>query len=630
MSILHRIRVQLGLGGNPAGPRFVICRDYQIRTPFPQYDGRRPFRILNYLENRRLLKQGMLRRPRPVSLKRLLQVHDPLYVQSLQEPQAMEKVLGYRLDAAAQDNFLAFQRLVCGGTLKAARNALKRHDIAVNLGGGLHHAARDSGSGFCIFNDVALAINHVRELGHDFPILVIDLDLHDGDGTRAIFADNPTVHTFSIHNKDLGQVKAVASTSIALGTDVDDKTYLATVREHLPRVAADFQPGLVFYLAGSDPCVDDRLGDWRITSEGMLQRDRMVMELVRPRPKQVDIPTVILLAGGYGPTAWRHGAAFFSWLLTGDSRLDIPLEMELPLDHYRRLARHMKHPGLLPHEESAPAGDRHGDWGLTESDLGGAGGGVASANTGSDLFLGLYSRHGLELVLEETGLIPRLKKRGLTQLGLQLDLADPLGHTLRIVSGHRHPVVVMEIKLRVAYKESTEKGLQRHDLLVVEWLLLQDARPTGQSADSTAGRPLLPGQQHQGMGLLRDMAAVLIVATEKLALEGLVFTPSHYHMARLARPQGRFGDPVAEARYLAIEKAVRGMRLREASTAVVGGQIRDVRTGEVVVWEPRKMIIPVASTMQAEFHGDAYRAAVTRAGEAFDFRVADQRSVNPE
>ncbi|MCB1184095.1 histone deacetylase [bacterium] len=616
MNLTCLVRRLFGLRPDPPGPRFIIGRGYQLDVPTPVYDSRRPFRILSYLESRGLLRRGMLRRPRPVSLDRLRQVHDPAYVASLQDPAAMEAILGFRLDAAAQDAFLAFQRLVCGGTLLAARSAVARGEVAVNLGGGLHHAARDRGSGFCVFNDVAVAVRNLREAGHDFPVLVIDLDLHDGDGTRALFAGDATVHTLSIHNETLGDAGGPTDTVVALGGGVDDRTYLDAVTEHVPRAVAACRPGLVFYLAGSDPGVDDRLGDWRITMEGMLARDRFVMDLLRPR-RGPAVPTVVLLAGGYGPTAWRHGAAFFSWLLSGDSRLDIPLEMELPVDHYRRLARLMRHPGLLPGESGDDAGaggaGADDDWGLSEADLGGAAApGPAAAGRG--LFLGLYSRHGLELLLEESGLLANLKAAGHRKLGLEVDLDDPLGHTVRIVSGRREPVALLEVKLRV--------GPAAHDphrtYLVVEWLLLQDPRP---GADAPA-RDLLPGQERGGTGLLRDMAAVLVVAAERLGAAGVVFTPSHYHLARLARGIARFPVAADEARYLACERALRELRLAEAAAAMDAGMVVDAKTGESVGWEPKPMVIPVEPALQDELHGEGFRAEVTRAGSGLDYRRA--------
>ena len=437
------MKAWLTSGGRPPGPRFVIHERYQIDISFAEYDSRRPFRILSYLRKRHLLRRGMLLRPRPVSLNLLQRVHDHDYIRSLENPGALEPILGMPLDLKAQDRFLCFQRMICGGTLKSAHNALKRSDVAVNLGGGLHHAGRDKGSGFCVFNDVAVAIAFLRDRGHDIPILVVDLDLHDGDGTREIFATDPTVHTFSIHNRDLGEKRAVASTSIALGTDVNDDLYLAAIREHLPRVFQSFEPGLVFYLAGSDPNVDDRLGDWRISLEGMLERDRFVMNLVRPVGAPNPVPTVILLAGGYGPMAWRHWAGFFSWLLSGSSKLDIPLELELPVDHYRKLARLMKHPGLMRDEmpSSGTSGgndrapDPDNDWGLNDHDLGGAG------FLPDTRFLGVYSRHGIELALEESGLMERLRQRGFRALRVAIDLDDPMGHTLRIQAGETDPQV---------------------------------------------------------------------------------------------------------------------------------------------------------------------------------------------
>jgi acetoin utilization deacetylase AcuC-like enzyme len=596
--------------GGPPGPRFIIHERYQIDIPFREYDSRRPFRILSYLRKRRLLKRGMLLKPRSVSLSRLQRVHDPDYLRSLEDPGALEPVLGFPLDLVDQDRFLCFQRMICGGTLKAAHNALKRDEVAVNLGGGLHHAERDRGAGFCVFNDVAVAIAFLRDEGFDRPILVIDLDLHDGDGTREIFAADPSVHTFSIHNQDLGEGRAIESTSLALGTEVDDETYLQAIRDHLPGVFDSFKPGLVFYLAGSDPSVDDRMGDWRISLESMLERDRFVMNLVRPPASPDKLPVVILLAGGYGPMAWRHGAGFFSWLLSGSSKLDVPLELELPVDHYRKLSRLMKHRDLLDTDPPAESSDRKrpdpaDDWGLNEKDLGGAG---VNPDT---RFLGIYSRHGIELALEESGLLERLRARGFQALQVAINLDDPMGHQLAIRAGKVDPQTVMEMKLRV-----NRRLLPGRALLSVEWMLIQDTRSSFELS-----RPLLPGQKFPGLGLLRDTAAVLVVVCERRDLDGLVFTPTHFHLARLALPMGMFADPVHQARMLALQRAVRNLRLKEAAEAVENGLVVDAETGHEVGWVPSPMIIPVSGPLREYFGSEEFEREVAQAGQGFRFRL---------
>lgn len=612
--MLDRMLQALGLGDPRKGTRFIIHKRYQLDLPFPQYDARRPFRILQYLETRRLLRRGMLIRPRPVSLRRLGFVHGSAYLHSLENPGAIEPILGFPVDPVAQDRFLCFQRLMCGGTWRAAGAAVHRRTVMVNLGGGLHHAEADRGSGFCVFNDVAIAIASLRRRGFDKPILVVDLDLHDGDGTRSIFADDPTVHTFSIHNKDLGDTEARESTSIALGPDVEDTTYLTAIREHLPAVFARFRPGLVFYLAGSDPGVGDKLGDWRISLEGMLARDRMVTEMVRPpagdfRP----IPTVILLAGGYGPAAWRHGAAYFSWLLSGRSELDIPVEMELPVDHYRRLTRLMNRagrgpaPGEAAQATSPSAADD--DWGLREEEFGGIG------PVRDTLFLGALSRHGIELALEELGLMDRLRGLGFEDMMVTIDLDDPLGHTLRISTGEDPALAIFEVRLRI------DRALkQGFGFLVVEWLLIQDARSSFEMS-----RPLLPGQKHPGLGLLRDTAAVLYVVCERLGLDGLAFTPSHFHMASLAQPQGVFPDPVSQARFEAFQRATRGLRFGEASRAVDGGRIRDTASGAPAVWIPDLMILPVSPALKEHVASPGFRRSVAAEAERFRFAPVGPR-----
>jgi len=597
--MLGKIKDLLRPGPRVPGPRFVIHRNYQLETSFAQYDARRPFRILSYLRKRRLLRRGTLRRPRPANITQLELAHTKSYLRSMEEAGALKPILGFDLDAATQEKFLNFQRLVCGGTLRAARIAWRRQDVAVNLGGGFHHASENHGSGFCVFNDVAMAINALRAKGVDCPVLVVDLDLHDGDGTRTIFADDETVHTFSIHNKDLGSTQAAASTSVALGTDIDDQTYLAALDEHLPPVIENFQPGLVFYLSGSDPFIDDKLGDWRISLEGLLQRDKTVMALTAGRPR------VILLAGGYGPRAWRHGAAFFSWLLSGNSSLDIPLELELPVDHYRRLTGLMKqHRGLMMPEEQASTQDN--DWGLTEDDLGPAG------RPAETRFLGLLSTYAVEMAVEEYGLLPRLRRLGFKDLNLSVDLSDPLGHTLRIKTAGLEPLVVFETRLRI--DRDSYHGL---NLLSVEWLLIQDTRSRFE-----IDRPLLPGQKYPGLGLLRDTVAVLVVMCERLDLDGLIFTPSHFHLAAMARPLGMSFDPQKEGQFQALRELFKNVRLKEASVLVETAGVLDEETGRALKWEPSAMIVPVAVGQKAYFESKEYLDQVQQAKELCQFRLA--------
>jgi hypothetical protein len=287
--------------------------------------------------------------------------------------------------------------------------------------------------------------------------------------------------------------------------------------------------------------------------------------------------------------------------------------LELPVDHYRKLARLMKHPGLQPDEKpsSTPSGanditpEPDNDWGLSEHDLGGAG---VMPDT---RFLGVYSRHGIELALEESGLMGRLRQRGFRALRVTIDLDDPMGHTLRIQSGESDPLVVLEMKLRVNRK--MEPG--RH-FLSVEWLLIQNARSTFKLS-----RQPLPGQKFPGLGLLRDTVAVLIVVCERMDLDGLIFTPTHFHLARMAQPMACFVDPTHQARLSAMLHAVRGLRLEEAARAVENGMVVDDITGEPVCWAPSPMVVPVAVSLKKYFGSTEYESLVAAASRNFLFRL---------
>jgi acetoin utilization deacetylase AcuC-like enzyme len=182
------------------------------------------------------------------------------------------------------------------GTLTAARIAL--HDgIAVNLAGGTHHAFEDRGEGYCVLNDVAIA---ARCLQRDFwvqRIAVIDCDVHQGNGTAAIFAGDPDMFTFSIHGANNYPFhKVPGHLDIALPDRTADEAYLRALEPAVARILAEFRPGLIFYQAGVDPHERDRLGRLALTHAGLLHRDALVLGACR----DANVPVVVTLGGGYG------------------------------------------------------------------------------------------------------------------------------------------------------------------------------------------------------------------------------------------------------------------------------------------------------------------------------------------
>ncbi|MDQ2665292.1 MAG: histone deacetylase [Gemmatimonadota bacterium] len=187
-------------------------------------------------------------------------------------------------------------RRAVGGTLQASRHALG-HGVAMNLAGGTHHAFADHGEGFCVFNDVAIAIRSLQRSGLIARAAVVDLDVHQGNGTHAILGADPSVYTFSMHggkNYPFHKVQGTLDIELADGTGDDD--YLDALTLALPRVLTDAAPDIVFYIAGADPHEGDALGRLALTFDGLLHRDRYVLAQCR----EVGIPVAVVIGGGYG------------------------------------------------------------------------------------------------------------------------------------------------------------------------------------------------------------------------------------------------------------------------------------------------------------------------------------------
>ena len=587
---LRRLRRVVGA---PA-PWFVHHAGYRMGLPGVSVDPLRAHRILAFLLDEGLASSRDVSAPIPVSLNRLGHVHTERYLESLDRADSLEPVVGFTVSDEERQKLIDDQRLVVGGTIHATRLALKTGRIAINLAGGYHHAWPDHGQAFCVFNDVAVAIARLRRKKFHERVLVIDLDLHDGNGTRAAFADDPSVFTFSIHNRHWDPVDAVADLSVALGSDVNDQQYLAALQAELPAVLADHRPGLVFYIAGADPAADDKLGDWNISPEAMLERDRYVIQQVGgPRP---ETPLVVLLGGGYGDRAWRHSARFFAWLVSGESR-DPNAALDAVVRMFRRIDLETPRPG-------EGSGD---DWTLEEDDVGLPG---LAASTESR-FLGVLSKHAVELSLERFGILNKIRSRGFRHPAVRLEATPPLGHTLRIVGGADGGELLME--QRVSRNRSALPGME---LLYAEWLLLQDPRST---FDESRGP--LPGQRHPGLGLMREIVAWWLVLCERLKLDGLLFVPSHYYMASLGRRHLRFLHPEDEAAFEAFQDALAGIGLSEASRAVDAGRVVDRKTGAVATWPAAMMVLPVGEALGTRTAGLSYQAALKKARAGTKYRL---------
>lgn len=253
-------------------------------------------RLMTYLLEDNVVTPAQIHRPELAPAAWLEQAHTPAYV---------EAVLGLKLDAAAERRLglpvtpevVRRARAANGGTILTARLALE-HGLACNTAGGSHHAFADHGSGFCVFNDVAVAARVLLAEARIERVLVIDLDVHQGDGTAAICADDPRIHTFSMHCRtNFPLRKQTSDLDMALDADLEDDTYLALLAEQLPGLLEEGRPDLVFFNAGVDPHVDDRLGRLALTERGLWRRERLVLETCLG----AGVPVAGVIGGGYAP-----------------------------------------------------------------------------------------------------------------------------------------------------------------------------------------------------------------------------------------------------------------------------------------------------------------------------------------
>ena len=226
--------------------------------------------------------------------KDLLRVHTRTYLDKLKYGKlSFEEILTLELPYSKE--LAEGSMLCCGGTIRACESAIE-DGLGIHLGGGFHHAFPDHGEGFCVLNDIAVGIMKVTKEDRIKKALIIDCDLHQGNGTAHIFQSDKNVFTFSIHQENnYPFYKPKSDMDIGLSDRAKDKEYLMRLEEHIPKIISDFKPEFIMYVAGADPYEHDQIGNLALTIDGLKKRDFFIYT----QAKNYQIPVAVVLAGGY-------------------------------------------------------------------------------------------------------------------------------------------------------------------------------------------------------------------------------------------------------------------------------------------------------------------------------------------
>ena len=272
----------------------VWCPEYEVDIGDHVFPVEKYRLIKQRLEASGALAMADLRTPEPARVEDVLRVHTRSYWTKIAEG-ALTPDEEHLLELPFSPQLREASLLCAGGTTLASHLAIS-HGRSVHLGGGFHHAFADHGEGFCLLNDVAIAAATLIEAQEVDRILIVDLDVHHGNGTASIFTEEARVFTFSMHHQwNYPAVKPPGDLDVALDDGVGDEEYIRLLREHLLSILEGHQPQLIVYLAGADPYEADQLGGLALSVEGLRERDEFVLNTAA----EAGVAVAVTLAGGY-------------------------------------------------------------------------------------------------------------------------------------------------------------------------------------------------------------------------------------------------------------------------------------------------------------------------------------------
>jgi len=544
------------------------------RLPFATPHGlniRRPEEVLYFFLKHKIVSLGKVRTPKPISYASLARIHTSDYLHSLSQPGALCRIFAVDSNELMEAELLQSLRLACGGTLEAAQWSLKTKWAALNLLGGFHHAAPSRGAGFCVFNDLSVAIAELRAQGFEGPVNVLDLDAHPPDGTAQCLKSFEGIWIGSLSVSHWGEIPGVDETLLPEGCD--DKTYLEALKEMLERMPL---AELNFILAGGDVLADDKLGQMALSLSGVRKRDLMVASKLSKRA------SVWLPSGGYGPNAWKAFAGTGLALAYGSPQ-PIPRNFNPMAERFRALAQTEKkeHKSL---RESIQ---------LRDADVG-------FHRQSALKLLGVYSSEAIEFALEQFQFFHVVRRLGYSEFRVELSRQSEWDKVRIFGQCALGAVLLAECEMGIG-------RLRERPVLYINWLSLRHPM-----AEFCEHRPQLPGQDVPGLGLTTETAHFLSLVARERHLEGIAFKPSWYHMAYVAKRFCQFVDPKRHGRFLALMRDLKPWPLVVATQALVEEKVW--LNGKPYCWEPLDMVhslnakfTEVLQSKQAEILAEARR-----------------------
>ncbi len=524
------------------------------RLPLPGFEAsmgaelRRSDFVSWYLADTGLVRLEDQRSPQRISYRDLARVHSAAWLDRMGHPDTIARVYASTLTEGSVAGVLQSVRLACGGTLAAAREAVAGRRATLNLGGGFHHAEPDKGGGYCLLNDIAVAVAVLRDDGFRGQVCVIDLDAHPPDGTAACLQRDPKAWIGSISGADWGALAGDVDETLLPGAD--DDTYLHALDGLLRRMP---RPELAFVVAGGDVLASDHHGGLALTVDGARRRDERVAARLG------DVGSVWLPAGGYHRDSWRV-LANTALVIARSPVPQVPPSYDPMSRRYSWMARSLQRADLTDRD----------DYGLDDLAA------ELHLSRRRPRLLDFYTPEGLELALDHYGMLDQLRRLGYGDFRVEVD-CETMGDRARAFGrcrGEEHLLIEVVLERR---------KIQGEAVLYVHWLTLR--HPLAPIVD---GQLALPGQEVQGPGLSREFSALFARMVERLKLAGVAFTPSHYHMAYASRAVARFVSPERQGRFEAMLRDLGALPVADVTRAVAEGRVRC--NGEPYRWEAEDMV----------------------------------------